>query len=60
MKLRLRSNSNKRAALAHVAEEKRGEPPWMELRIKRRAAAVKKGAEKGKGKQKGKGGTNSN
>ena len=51
---------HKRAALAHVAVDARGEPPWMELRIKRKAAAVKKGAKKGKGKQKGKGGTNSN
>ena len=60
MKLRLRSNSNKQAAVADVAEEKRGEPPWMDLRIKRRTAAVKKGTEKGKGKQKGEGSTNSN
>ena len=43
-----------------MAVDARGEPPWMELRIKRKAAAVKKGAKKGKGKQKGKGGTNSN
>ena len=43
-----------------MAEEKRGKPPWIELRIKRKAAAVKKGAKKGKGKQKGKGSTVSN
>ena len=55
--IRLGANSNKRAAPAQEAEEKKGEPWWMKLRIKRKAAAAKKKAEKGKGKQKGKGGT---
>ncbi len=55
LKVRLRSRSNKRAAPAQVAEEKKGEPWLLKLRLKRETAAARKKAEKGKGEQKGKG-----
>ena len=55
------TDSKRRAAPAHSIEgERPREPWWLPLRIKRKAAAEKKKAERGEGKQKGKGSTETN